>query len=222
MEDFFKHGEFIDKAIDELHLSYKEIDKIHKKNEAYATQVYAIPIMVMMEPTPYQQPRVNPRTRHIYVPDKQKITKKIRDLILDYLGPDGFLNGFFPIFSEVVIHSSLYLPTPKSLSREGKYLAESKILRPIVTPDNDNVEKIINDAIKSFVIYDDAQIVSNTTEKYWSLWPRMEFVIYYNAIPNSIHMNTMNQRKLRWEEMLKTPNDRPLPILQHLNRYFNS
>lgn len=222
MKDFFNHDEYVSKAIEDLHLSYKDIDRFHKKNEGYATQVYAIPITVFAEPKPYQQPRVNPRTGHIYVPDKQKMTKHIRDLILEYLGPDGFLNGFFPIYSEVILHSSLYLPMPQSLSREAKYLAESKILRPIVTPDNDNVEKIINDAIKSFIIYDDAQIVSNITEKYWSLYPRMEFVIYYNAKPNSVHVNTMNQRKKRWEEMLKNRNAKPIPVIQHLNKYFNS
>jgi len=222
MKDFFNHDEFVERITNELNLSYKDIQRIHKKHEGYATQVYAIPITVYTEPKPYQQPRVNPRTRHIYVPDKQKMTKHIRNLILDCIGPDGFLNGFFPIYNECIIHSSLYLPMPSSFSREKKYLAESKILRPIVTPDNDNVEKIINDAIKSFIIYDDAQIVSNITEKYWSMWPRMEFVIFYNAMPNSVHVNTMNQRKERWEEMLKNPKDKPLPVIQHLSRYFNS
>lgn len=219
--DPFNHQSYVDDVVKELKLSNTEIQKIHSKYANYGNQIFMIPITIWAEPTPYSPIRINTRLMRIYVPNKVKLVKAIRNLILQELGTTHFMNGFFPVFTETILRSHLYLPTPKNFNRENTYLAESKILRPIVTPDVDNVEKIVNDAIKSFVIYDDAQIVSNITEKYYSTRPRMEAVVYYNAVPlNSVHEKIIEQRKERWKQLLLT--DQQQEFIQLLRKYYNT
>ena len=221
--DYFNHERYVEDLMNELNLTHDDRQRIHQKHINYRNMVYAIPITIWQEPRPYKPPRINSKTRHIYVPEKAKMVAHIRDLILQELGPDGFLPGFFPRYSEIALHTNLYIRTPQNFSRESKLLAEEKLLKPIVTPDVDNCAKIINDAIKSFIIYDDAQINTNVIDKWYSTKPRIEAVIYYNANPNeTVHQKTMQERMERWNEMLRNPQDKPLPVVQHLARYFNT
>jgi Holliday junction resolvase RusA-like endonuclease len=133
------------------------------------------------------------------VPGKEKLVNSIRNSIISEIGIAWFENGFFPLYSEIALYIELYYPTPKSFSRENKYLAEIKMLRKINFPDNDNTEKIIFDSVKSFLIYDDAQIVTNITEKYYSIKPRIQIVIYYNtAEAFYLHKKVIQHRKDMW------------------------
>ena len=52
MNDFFNHDEYVERITNALKLSSTDIQRIHKKHEGYATQVYAIPITVYTEPKP--------------------------------------------------------------------------------------------------------------------------------------------------------------------------
>lgn len=219
--DPFNHNAYVMDVVNQLQLSHDEIQKIHNKYRYYGSQIFTIPITIWAEPTPYSPIRINRRTMRMYVPDKAKLVSNIRNLILQEIGITHFQSGFLPIFTETILKSHLYLPTPKAFSRENVYLGEAKILRPMVTPDLDNVEKIINDAVKSFIVYDDAQIVSNITEKYYSTRPRMEVVVYYNAVPlNAVHEKTIQQRKARWMEQIQTGQQDQL--IQHLRKYYNT
>lgn len=220
MIDPFDHASYVNDVVKSLRLSDKEIQAIHEKYATYASQTFMIPVTIWAEPTPYSPIRINTRTMRMYVPNKAVLVKRIRTLILQELGTTCFMNGFFPIFTETILKSSLYIPTPKAFSRENTYLAECKTLRPIVTPDVDNVEKIVNDAIKAFVIYDDAQITSNITEKFYSTKPRMEAVIYYNAMPlNAVHEKIIHQRKERWKMDLMSGNHEH--FIQLLRKFYN-
>jgi len=68
-----------------------------------------------------------------------------------------------------------YFETPKSWSNkkrkevEGTYRAK--------TPDVDNIEKILMDAMNGYILEDDKQIVSIETQKRYSVKPRTEITI---------------------------------------------
>ena len=66
-----------------------------------------------------------------------------------------------------------YYPVPKSWSKAKQLLALSGHLRPCVKPDLDNVAKL-KDALKGLVWQDDAQVVSEAAEKWYSAEPRVE------------------------------------------------
>lgn len=221
MKDYFYQNNYIGFAIQELGLTPDDVNKINTKYQNYGKDLYAIPMTIWMEPTPYSPIRLNRKTFQFYVPNKAKLVATIRNLILQQLGPECFLNKMLPIYTETIIQTNLYIPTPKSFSKEAVYLAESKILRPIVTPDIDNVKKIINDAVKSFIIYDDAQMIGEYTDKFYSLQPRMEVVVYYNKSPlEIIHPNIIEKRRETWNKKLAA---KPEPkILQHLRKSLNT
>lgn len=62
-----------------------------------------------------------------------------------------------------------FFRTPKSWSEAKKKRAEGKYRGK--TPDSDNLEKIVFDALNKYIYHDDAQIVSNKTEKFYSVQP---------------------------------------------------
>lgn len=70
-----------------------------------------------------------------------------------------------------------YFPIPKSASKKKKEEMKSGILRPTKKPDNDNIEKVISDALNGVAFHDDAQIVDNQTRKFYSEEPRVEVTI---------------------------------------------
>jgi len=199
MNDIFGHAQKVNDLSKELKLSQQDINNIHAKYQSYANTVYYIPITILAEPQPYKPLRVNFHTGRMYVPDKAKLIKKIRLLIDGNIPMDGFRRR--PIFTESIIKVMYYIPTPKAFSRENKYLAELKVLRPIVKPDNDNIEKIIFDAIKNYIIYDDAQMTTDIVEKFYSITPRIEVLIMYNAYPlNGVHSKIIEQRLNAWNQ----------------------
>jgi Holliday junction resolvase RusA-like endonuclease len=224
MQDFFNHSGYLNDLKEELGLNENDINNIFNEFKDYAQNIYVIPITIWAEPTPYSPLRVNHATGHVYVPNKAKLVKHIRDLIVSEIGLTNFTNGFFPVFQETIVKTSLYLPTPNHFSKKCKFLAEMKVLRPISKPDSDNILKILFDSIKDFLIYDDAQIVSEITEKYYSTKPRMEVEIIYNASPLlPIHKKIMDSRTQRWQEnMLSEKPPAIVPILRKSGKLSNT
>jgi Holliday junction resolvase RusA-like endonuclease len=201
MSEYFQNFNLVNNLVKELGLTHNDIKRIHESRVRYANidQIFAIPIMLDMEPRPYQPIRINRYTMRIYVPNKEKLVKQIREEISKQINPALFKSGFFPRYNEIAIRSELYIKTPNSFSREDKYLAEIKQYRPVCAPDIDNVEKIIFDSVKGYITYDDAQIVTNVTEKYYSVHPRMEVVVFYNASEvTNRQQKVLNQRRERW------------------------
>lgn len=72
-----------------------------------------------------------------------------------------------------------YLPIPTSMKAYEQILAELGYIRPISTPDFDNLAKTYADMIKGTLIYDDALIVKGVSEKFYSVKPRIEIDMYY-------------------------------------------
>ena len=67
-----------------------------------------------------------------------------------------------------------YFPIPKSMNKKEKILAELGYIRPTSKPDWDNVAKAYCDMIQGFLIYDDSLIVEGSSEKFYSIKPRIE------------------------------------------------
>jgi Holliday junction resolvase RusA-like endonuclease len=218
MQNYFNHSKYVNDLSQELGLTQQDIMSILDEYRYYAQNIFVIPITIWAEPTPYSPLRINHKTGIMYVPHKAKLMAHIRSLIINEIGPTNFQNNFFPRFQETILKSSLYISTPKAFNKKCKYIAEMKLLRPVVAPDTDNLEKIVNDAIKAFIIYDDAQIVTNITEKYYSVKPRMEVEIIYNASPLlPIHQKIIEQRKQRWQENMVS--EKPPAIINLLQRF---
>ncbi len=66
---------------------------------------------------------------------------------------------------------------PMSKSKKFKQRALTGDLRPITKPDTDNITKQVKDALNKLAYHDDAQIVRDVTEKFYSDIPRVEILI---------------------------------------------
>lgn len=70
-----------------------------------------------------------------------------------------------------------YIKIPKSVSKKKKEMMLSGRMRPITTPDRDNLQKFVSDVLQGVVYKNDSVIVSGSTEKWYSESPRTEITI---------------------------------------------
>ena len=83
-----------------------------------------------------------------------------------------------------------YFPVPQYWPAWKKVLALTDRIRPSGTPDMDNLTKIAKDSLNQIVWIDDAQVVEEKAEKYYSENPRVEIVVYVlDAHPSNITRN---------------------------------
>lgn len=70
-----------------------------------------------------------------------------------------------------------YYSIPKSVSKKKRLLMLCHAIRPMKKPDNDNVVKVIQDALNLVAYRDDVQIVDCQLRKFFSDRPRVEVTI---------------------------------------------
>jgi Holliday junction resolvase RusA-like endonuclease len=78
-----------------------------------------------------------------------------------------------PTQGRIVVTTYLFKQTPKSFSKTKTILAEMGIVRPEKAPDVDNYYKAVTDSLKNVLWRDDAQVITETTKKFYSLRPRL-------------------------------------------------
>lgn len=104
-----------------------------------------------------------------------KATKEYEELVRMY-----FYSGKNKSFENGVALSAFITVYVKPPVRAKKIVKEAMLkneIKPIMKPDNDNIEKIIFDALNKVAYYDDTQIVENTTIKKYSEEEKVEVTI---------------------------------------------
>lgn len=72
-----------------------------------------------------------------------------------------------------------YVPIPHSMTKLEQLLAELKFIRPLTTPDFDNLAKGYCDMIQGLLILNDSQVIDGRSRKYYSAKPRVEIRLSY-------------------------------------------
>lgn len=95
-----------------------------------------------------------------------------------YQQTSGHWFGKEPLKGEINIYYKLEKKHygKKGINKEGQDKLNG-LIRPIKTPDFDNCEKIIYDALNGIAYDDDKQIVDNHTKKFYAEQPRVEVYI---------------------------------------------
>ena len=121
-----------------------------------------IQFVIMGEPQGKGRPRFA-RSGHTYTPEKTAAYEKAAALAYKrrYQGK-SFEKGV-PLEMRI----QAYCKVPQSASKAKKADMLSGKVRPIKTPDADNIAKIICDALNGVAYHDDAQIVRIAVEKYY-------------------------------------------------------
>jgi Holliday junction resolvase RusA-like endonuclease len=134
----------------------------------------------------------NPDFIHVYSPDAaanhnymRKIVNQQEIIQLEHL-----------ICTPCDVHYRAFFPTPSSYSKQEIFMAEIGLIRPLVKPDFDNIEKLYADMYNSNVWIDDALTVDATIGKYYSILPRVEIDLgYLNAVYCKQQYNNIISRK---------------------------
>ena len=119
------------------------------------------------EPVGKESPRtVNQKgVIRTYIPEKTAVYMQA----VQYLYRQA--NG--PNFGEKPIAISIraFFPVPKSASRKKREDMLGDVIKPTVTPDADNIQKAICDALNKVAYDDDKQVVSSSVVKMYAAYP---------------------------------------------------
>lgn len=83
----------------------------------------------------------------------------------------------FPDDKALDLRIAAYYAIPKSTSKKKRLLMLRHAIRPMKKPDNDNVVKIIQDALNLVAYHDDVQVVDCQLRKFYSDTPRVVVTI---------------------------------------------
>lgn len=122
----------------------------------------------------YLVPKGTPRPRasggHFYV----KGAKQMKKVFREFLGEHGIL------CTRCEFNLTTYQPTPiNSMTNTEIILAEKGLIRPISTPDFDNLAKTYTDALQGVILLNDNIINPGRVEKYYSIKPRIKIHLRY-------------------------------------------
>lgn len=113
-------------------------------------------------------PKGTPRPRtdgnHFYV----KGASQLHRIFKKFLRDEGV------ICTRIEYNLKTYQPTPtKSMTKMEILLCEKGVIRPLVTPDWDNLAKTYTDCLQDVMLLNDNIINPGTVEKYYSIKPRI-------------------------------------------------
>lgn len=91
----------------------------------------------------------------------------------------------FPDKAPLDMRLIAYYTIPKSASKKTRALMESHCIRPTKKPDNDNIIKIVQDALNTVAFRDDVQIVDCQLRKFYSNNPRLVVTIQEASYKNA-------------------------------------
>lgn len=185
----------LDKLKNIIQYTDRDYKRVRNKFKSIKEMGYSkLTFIIQHKPLPAKRTRSSFRG-HYYVPDAKKNKKEIRELITNQLPP-----SFEIIKTEIKISIKCYFPLIKNFSKVDKFLAEIGIIRPMVRPDVDNLEKTYLDAFNKFIWVDDGQVIASRVEKYYSIEPRVEIEIKYrNGFTSSIFENPSKRREMKDE-----------------------
>lgn len=147
----------------DIHSHIQRISKI--KTESIKIIIYALP-----EPTP--RPRVG-LYGHFYVKNANSNNKFMGVVVNNESDICGIIT------TPCKFHVDIYQPIPKSMNTVDTVLSELGLIKPITTPDWDNLGKTYSDMVQKHLLLNDSLITDGSVSKRYSLKPRVEITITY-------------------------------------------
>lgn len=147
-----------------LHAHIKRISQI--KTETIKIVIYALP-----ESTP--RPRMG-LYGHFYVKNASS-NNRFMEVVVN--NESDICNI---ITTPCTFHVDIYQPIPKSMNTIDTLLSELGLIKPITTPDWDNLGKTYSDMVQKHLLLNDSLITDGSVSKRYSLKPRVEITITYS------------------------------------------
>lgn len=132
-----------------------------------------IKFTVLGEPKPKARVKFNSRTGTTYTPKDTVIYENL--VKTEYLRQCP--GQRFPDKEPLEMRIKAYYAIPASASKKKQAAMEAGEIRPVKTPDADNIIKAVADSLNQVAYHDDAEIVSVSLAKYYGRQPRVEVEI---------------------------------------------
>lgn len=181
---FLNDHKFRDKDIKDFHKKLKDISSI---SYDYIKIVFDI----IPEPTP--RPRAGFGGR-FYVKNSRTNNEFCKLMVKDHKE----LYHFISTPCEMTVRN--YFPIPTNFSKVDTLLAELGMISMIKKPDWDNLGKTYSDMIQQWILSNDSLITKGTSEKYYSLKPRVEIILKYKTDYDSIHNKRLVEQSISFKK----------------------
>ena len=143
---------------------------------------------------PKGTPRPRTGGRHFYV----KGAAQLKRIFREALQHDGL------ICTRCEYHLKAYLPTPiSSMNRMEILMAEKGLIRPLITPDWDNLAKTYTDCLQSVILLNDDLINPGSVEKFYSIKPRIEIHLRYQTRFDSRYNEKKTLESKTYKDLMK-------------------
>ena len=162
--EYIESHRFSSKDFEELD---KDIDRILNIDK----EIIKIVLDIIPEPTP--RPRLNFRNGNFYVSNAKTNNEFFRVLV----SKEELLQD--KIYTPVTFTCNTYFPIPSGMNKKEVILAELGLIKPPITKDWDNLGKTYSDMVQKWLLINDGLITKGTSEKFWSLKPRVEITLEY-------------------------------------------
>lgn len=180
---------------EQLQSLLNKIDSL--KNVSWDSVTY----IFYMTPRPSQRPRINPKTFTFYVRDAKDFKKVFDEFKESHSNMDCVIS------TPCMIHTKSYIETPKGMSLEEMMAAELELIHHINAPDYDNLAKTYTDMVQKTLISNDSIIFSGTSEKFYSILPRIEVTVkFMTAYDCKYNKRSVEKRKSFKENPLTLKN----------------
>lgn len=103
---------------------------------------------------------------------------------------------FVPFDGAVAMKVCAYFPIPKSTTKKMRALMETEKYPHIKKPDQDNISKIISDALNKVAYRDDSQVSDAIVRKRYSKVPRVEVFIKPIFLENNDKISIPQKQKV--------------------------
>ena len=178
IQKFMIGAKFTDKDMKKFSKEISGISNLEK-------ETVKIVLNIIPESTP--RPRYSSVGHNFYVKNASSNNKFMKVLV----DKEEALQGYITVPCEFVCR--MYFPIPSDMNRVDTLLAEMGYIRPPIQKDWDNLGKTYSDMVQKWLLLNDSLIVKGTSEKYWSLKPRVEIEITYTMGPDCKY----NDRKIK-------------------------
>lgn len=138
-----------------------------------------------IEPQQQERPRATGRGKFIRMYDPPKTAKFKKQLRA--LAAETYHDA--PLEGEIYLKVAFYRKVQKNVSKKEHDRRVSGARRPIVKPDLSNYLKSFEDALNGVLWADDAMIVHEEIDKYYSDEPRIEVEIRVKELKNDEERN---------------------------------
>lgn len=162
--EYIESHRFSSKDFEEID---KEIDRILNIDH----EIIKIVLDIIPESTP--RPRINFHGGNFYVANAHSNNEFLRVLV----SKEELLQN--KIYTPLIFTCNTYFPIPSGMNKKEVILAELGVIKPPISKDWDNLGKTYSDMIQKWLLINDGLIVKGTTEKFWSLKPRVEIILDY-------------------------------------------